>query len=166
MQRSAVRDAMNGVPSEDFFRYPRAVFAVVADVASTPEAPLSKDRLYLGYQETAAVVEVISYNETAGRFEFQVVKGYRAGGKPEVVYANRTVCVACHQNHAPLFSRQVWDETNANPALAQRLLAAGHVGAATRALNLHAGQLARDVGCGGGWSDQPCLSAGHASAAR
>ena len=40
------------------------------------------DRLYLGYQEKADLIEVISYNEAAGRFEFQLVRDYRAGGTP------------------------------------------------------------------------------------
>ena len=57
----------------------------------------------------------------SARFEFQLVRDYRAGGTPRVLYANRDVCIACHQNHAPIFSRQVWDETNANPRIAARL---------------------------------------------
>ena len=76
---------------------------------------LVKDRLYLGYQERAGLIEVISYNEAAARFEFQLVRDYRPQGKPEAVYASRAVCTACHQNHGPIFSRQQWDETNANP---------------------------------------------------
>jgi hypothetical protein len=106
--------------SPDFFEFPRIVVAVDGEGAS---GLLLKDRLYLGYQEKSNLLEVISYNEAAGRFEFQIVKGYRAGGTPQVVYANRNVCTACHQNLAPLFSRQQWDETNANPAVAQRLVA-------------------------------------------
>jgi hypothetical protein len=53
-----------------------------------------------------------------------VVRDYRAGGTPQVLYASRDVCTACHQNHAPIFSRPVWDETNANPGIATRLSAA------------------------------------------
>lgn len=102
----------------DYFAHPRAVVAVTGEGTG----PLyAKDRLYLGYQESSGVLEVISFNEAAGRFEFQIVRDYRAGGRPELVYAARAVCTACHQNHAPLFSRQVWDETNANPAVAERL---------------------------------------------
>ena len=37
------------------------------------------------------------------------------------MYANRTLCVACHQNAAPIFSRAIWDETNANPRVAALL---------------------------------------------
>jgi mono/diheme cytochrome c family protein len=124
LQRGTVRDAAKPI-SQDFYKYPRAVFAIVDDHVDNAGAPLAKDRLYLGYHESAGVVEIISYNEAGGRFEFQVVQDYRAGGLPRVFYANRMVCVACHQNHAPIFSRQVWDETNANPAIARALLSVG-----------------------------------------
>lgn len=107
----------------EFFAFPRVVLAVDAEprVAASYAGMLLKDRVYLGYQEKENLIEVISYNEAAGRFEFQVVKDYRAGGNPQVRYANRAVCIACHQNAAPLFSRQVWDETNANPRIAALL---------------------------------------------
>jgi hypothetical protein len=110
------RSLQRSAADPEFFRYPRAVVAVDAEGTF-------KDRLYLGYHEKAAVLEVISYNEAAGRFEFQLVLDYRPGGAARVVYANRAVCTACHQGGGPLFSRQVWDETNANPEIA-RLLAA------------------------------------------
>lgn len=110
------RSLQRNAADPEFFRYPRAVAAVDA-------GGNLKDRLYLGYHEKAAVLEVISYNEAAGRFEFQLVLDYRAGGAARLVYANRAVCTACHQGGGPLFSRQVWDETNANPEIA-RLLAA------------------------------------------
>lgn len=104
--------------SPDYFRFPRIVAGVVAD----GRGPwLLRDRLYVGYQERAGIIEVISYNEAAGRFEFQQVKNYRAGEQPQVFQARRTICVSCHQNHAPIFPRQVWDETNANPVLAAKL---------------------------------------------
>ena len=104
--------------SPDFFMFPRVVVAITGESAG----PVwGRDRIYLGYQPRANLVEVISYNETAARFEFQLVKNYRHGATPQVVYANRHVCIACHQNHGPVFSRQVWDETNANPRVAALL---------------------------------------------
>jgi hypothetical protein len=118
------RSLQRTAAAPDYFAYPRVVVAVDASPAAFG-APLLKDRLYLGYQEKSAVLEVISYNEAAGRFEFQLVKDYRAGGKPKVVYAPRTLCFACHQNGAPIFSRALWDETNANPQVAALLLASG-----------------------------------------
>ena len=118
------RSLQRTAAAPDYFAFPRVVVAVDSPPAS-PSAPFLKDRLYIGYQEKSAVLEVISYNEDAGRFEFQLVKDYRAGGKPQVVYANRTLCYACHQNGAPIFSRALWDETNANPQVAALLAASG-----------------------------------------
>ncbi len=113
LQRSA------GAP--EFFRYPRAVAAYDSERPSDRE--FVKDRLFLGYQEKAGVIEVISYNEEAGRFEFQLVKDYREGASPRVFYASRIVCTTCHQNHGPLFPRQLWDETNSNSRVSSLLLA-------------------------------------------
>ncbi|HEX4960364.1 MAG TPA: hypothetical protein VF173_05970 [Thermoanaerobaculia bacterium] len=114
------RSLQRNAAAPRFFQAPRAVTAVTGDPGRVG-APLLKDRLYLGYQETAAIVEVISYNEAAGRFEFQVVRDYKVGGRPRVLYASRALCTACHQNAAPIFARQLWDETNANPQVAHRL---------------------------------------------
>jgi hypothetical protein len=119
VNRSLQRRASDG----EYFTYPRAVLAVDTETEST--LGLSgmhlKDRLFIGYHEKTGVLEVISYNEAAGRFEFQLVSDYRAGGTPTVRYANRALCTACHQNHSPIFSRPMWDETNVNPKIAALL---------------------------------------------
>lgn len=116
------RSLQRTAAAPQFFRYPRVVVAIDGEPRDARfTGVLLKDRLYIGYQEKAAVLEVISYNDEAGRFEFQLVKNYRAGGTPQVFQANRAVCVSCHQNHAPIFSRQQWDETNANPRVAAAL---------------------------------------------
>jgi hypothetical protein len=109
----------------DFFRYPRIVAAMAGEPAGEPagDGPLQRDRLYLGHVGNSDIIEVISYNEAAARFEFQLVLDYRAGASPRVVYAPRALCLSCHQNHAPIFSRPLWQETNANPAVAARLAA-------------------------------------------
>lgn len=131
------RSLQRNASSERPFDHPRVVAAVTGEVRESAGAPLLKDRLFLGFQDEAGVLEVISYNETAGRFEFQVVKNYRAGREPQVFYANRTVCTACHHNAAPIFSRPSWDETNANPAVARAL--------AARAPSFHGVAVARGV---------------------
>ncbi|MET1084163.1 MAG: hypothetical protein ABWY12_14115 [Burkholderiales bacterium] len=115
------RSLQRTAAAPDFFVFPRVVVAVTGEGAGPM---LARDRIYLGYQEHANLIEVISYNEALARFEFQLVRDYRAGATPQVVYANRAVCTACHQNHAPIFSQPVWDETNANPKVAARLSAA------------------------------------------
>ena len=117
------RSLQRTAAAPEFFKYPRMVVAFNGEsaTASSPTFPLVKDRLYLGYQEKENLLEVISYNDEAGRFEFQFVKDYADNAVPRVFYANRAVCMSCHQNQAPIFSRQVWDETNANPEIAKRL---------------------------------------------
>ena len=101
-----------------FFSSPRVVVAITGEGDG---AIAARDRIYLGYQRRAGVVEIISYNETAARFEFQLITGYGTGATPQLVYAKRSVCIACHQSHGPIFSRQVWEETNANPRVAALL---------------------------------------------
>ena len=117
------RSLQRAAAAPDFFKYPRIVLAVTGEPATSEHdaGALLKDRLYLGYVEKTGVLEVISYNEAAGRFEFQLVKDYRAGAQPKVFYANRAICTACHQNHAPIFSKAIWGESNANGRVAQLL---------------------------------------------
>ncbi|TKB66219.1 MAG: hypothetical protein E8D52_17830 [Nitrospira sp.] len=119
VNRSLQRRASNGA----YFTYPRAVLAVDTEVTSTLSLPgmQLKDRLFIGYHEKTGVLEIVSYNEAAGRFEFQIVSDYRAGGTPTVRYANRALCMACHQNQSPIFARPMWDETNVNPKIAALL---------------------------------------------
>ena len=107
----------------DYFDSPRVVVAVTED-RDAPDRARLKDRLYIGYQERADEIEVISYNEAAGRFEFQLVD-YRAGSVPRVEYAERFICVGCHQGHGPIFPTAVWNETNADPKVAARLSGLG-----------------------------------------
>ena len=166
------RSLQRNSAAPDFFAYPRVVVAVDSEPAGSGD-PYLKDRLYLGYQEKADLIEVISYNEDAGRFEFQVVTGYRRGGSPRIVYANRTLCLACHQNAAPIFSRAVWDETNANPRVAALLASARNDfhgipidrgvdvpnaidDATLRANRFAVNQLLWQQGCGG--NDEPAVT--------
>lgn len=117
------RSLRRTVAAPDFFQFPSVVAAVDGN-SKAGYLPL-RDQLFIGYNERADTVEIISYNEQAGRFEFQVVRDYRSGAQPKLYYANRALCLACHQNSAPIFSRPLWDETPANPAVAARLKATG-----------------------------------------
>jgi hypothetical protein len=127
------RSLQRHAATPDPFASPRVVAGVTEDGGAV-DRPLLKDRLYLGYHERAGVIEIISYNETAGRFEFQVVEDYAAGLMPKVAYGERFVCVGCHQGHGPIFPTAVWNETNADPRVAARLagLGASYRGAPTR----------------------------------
>ena len=168
------RSLQRNAAAPEFFRFPRVVAAVDTEAGEHGDARmLLKDRLYIGFGEKSAILEVISYNEAAGRFEFQVVNDYRPGGTPQVAYADRAVCVSCHQNAASIFSRQSWDETNANPQIAALLKKEGKsfhgvlIGAgvdipfavdqATQRANEFAlTQLLWREGCGGGSAGARC----------
>ncbi len=106
-----------------YFASPRVVVGIDTEprFRKGQAGMLFKDRLFLGYQEKSSIIEIISYNESAGRFEFQVVTNYGPNQVPVVKYANRALCTTCHQNHSPIFSRPLWDETNANPQIASLL---------------------------------------------
>lgn len=117
------RSLQRAAAAPDFFHFPRVIVAV--DSPSKPGFAPLQDRLFIGYQEKSAVLEVISYNEAAGRFEFQIVRNYKAGDTPSVHYARRSLCLSCHQNAAPIFARPLWDETPANPAIAAKLRETG-----------------------------------------
>jgi len=84
----------------------------------------TRGQLFLGFVEDAAEIEVISYNEAAGRFEFQLVQDYREGGVPRIVYARRAICTTCHQGAAPIFPQRPWNETNAQPQITERIVGA------------------------------------------
>ena len=119
MGRSLQRAA--GAP--DFMRFPRAVIGVdgLPVQSGMGTGIFMRDRLYVGFHEKANILEIISYNEAAGRYEYQVAHDYKAGGKPQAVYANRSICLSCHQNQAPIFSDRPWQETNANPEISSGL---------------------------------------------
>jgi hypothetical protein len=108
------------------FHQPRII--VAADPRPAPAesefGPLLRGRLFLGFVEGAAEIEIISYNEQAGRFEFQLVKDYRDGGSPRLVYAKRAICTTCHAGAAPIFPVRPWEETSGQPAISNRILEA------------------------------------------
>ncbi len=121
--RSLQREAA----APDYFASPRVVVAVTDDIevdAPRVGVPL-RNRLFLGYQPRADVIEVISYNEAAGRFEFQIVRDYGPGRTPAVRYARRALCTSCHQNAGPIFADAGWDETTANPHVVRQLAGLG-----------------------------------------
>ena len=95
------RSLRRSVSAPDFFHFP-SVVAAVDGHSKAGYAPLH-DQLFIGYNERGEKLEIISYNERAGRFEFQVVRDYRTGAQPKIFYASRTLCLACHQNNAPIF---------------------------------------------------------------
>ena len=78
----------------NFFKYPRVLVTVNDHTPfNDQKIPLSlRSSLYVAYVEPSNMLEVISYNPIEARFEFQVVKNYKKGAKPELFYAPRNLC--------------------------------------------------------------------------
>lgn len=108
------------------FAHPRVLVAADFQAPNTDVALgfAPRGMLFLGFVENAAEIEVISYNEAAGRFEFQLVQDYREGGIPRLVYARRAICTTCHQGATPIFPQRPWNETNGQPEIATRIIEA------------------------------------------
>ena len=108
------------------FEHPRVLAAADFEGANTAAAlgMAPRGQLFLGFVENAHEIEVISYNEAAGRYEFQLVQDYREGGQPRIVYARRAICITCHQSGAPIFPQRPWSETNGQPEIATAIRAA------------------------------------------
>lgn len=121
MGRSLQRHA----PRPDYFRFPRAVLALEGEpVTRTDHAGLVLEyRLFIAHQPATETLEVISYNDALGRFEFQVVENYTTNGEARVRPARRAMCMSCHQNGGPIFPGTPWSETSFNVAVANRLAA-------------------------------------------
>ncbi|MGZ3693343.1 MAG: hypothetical protein ACXWQO_04005 [Bdellovibrionota bacterium] len=83
---------------------PRIVITPIKDKSS-----LTRSRIFFGYVKARDQLEVISYNDEAGRFEFQIVTDYSSN--PRVSYVNRGRCLSCHQSQAPIFSPPAWEDT-------------------------------------------------------
>lgn len=107
-------------------KHPRIVVAADFAQANAP-AGLGLNThglLFLGFVENAHEIEVLSYNEAAGRFEFQLVQNYCQGCVPRIVYARRAICTTCHQGGTPIFSQRPWNETNGQQSTAAAIAAA------------------------------------------
>lgn len=99
------------------YEFPRAVVVgqdwVPENVTHKPDYFSNffpSNRVFIGYTEKLNQLEIRSWNERLGRWEFQVVKNYGPGMKPEVHYANRGFCISCHQNGGGLFPVSPWSE--------------------------------------------------------
>lgn len=123
LQRNAAVAGLNQAFSFDpYFRFPRVVVGIDEEPKYENSVLLNlKNKFYIGFNERAEILEVISYNEESGRFEYQLVNDYAPGKTPKPSYANRSLCLSCHQNQTPIFSRGPWSESNANPQMSDEL---------------------------------------------
>ena len=122
MGRSLQRDT----PAPDHFRMPREIIALEGEPVNPGghAGAVLEYRLFIAHQPASASLEVISYNDAAGRFEFQVVDGYTSGREPSVRSAPRIMCMSCHHNAGPIFPRRPWRETSFDVDVARHLVAA------------------------------------------
>lgn len=122
-RNAAVSDDTNVKDLNPYFQFPRVVVGLDEDAPAAPGVLREhlRDRFFIGFHEKAQVLEVVSYNEDAGRFEFQIVRDYNERGEAKVFYAQRSLCLSCHQNQSPIFAKQPWNEMNAHQVLIDRL---------------------------------------------
>ena len=120
--RSLTREAA----APDYFRFPRSIIALQGEPLSPAgeAGEVMEYRLFIAHQPYSGQLEIISYNDAMGRFEFQLAENYQEGEKPRLRPANRTLCLSCHQNAGPIFPARPWSETNFNVAISNRLIEA------------------------------------------
>lgn len=78
-------------------------------IAST-DGKMTRSKIFLGYVKATDQIELISFNDEAGRFEFQLISNYSRN--PKVSYAPRGKCVSCHQGQSPIFPVVLWQDTS------------------------------------------------------
>jgi hypothetical protein len=71
--------------------------------------------LYIGFAPNHKALEVISYNPKKSGYDFFVIEDYQEGKTPKIVN-NPALCITCHQNEAPIFSRFPWHELRGKSA--------------------------------------------------
>ncbi len=108
------------------YAHPRLLAAADFQAPDTPSALglAPRGQLFLGFVEQAHEIEVLSYNEAAGRYEFQLVQNYCEGCVPRIVYAKRAICTTCHQGAVPIFPQRPWNETNGQTPTAAKIVEA------------------------------------------
>lgn len=114
-------------PSTDF-AHPRILFAF----SPSPDSAGSRqdyqdlvDRIFVSYSELQNKLEIISWNNFEGRFNFEEVRNYIPGPGQEQefiretqVVANgftvRQMCMTCHQSGGPIYADKPWSESSSS----------------------------------------------------
>ncbi|MEW6056721.1 MAG: hypothetical protein AB1540_08905 [Bdellovibrionota bacterium] len=105
---------------------PRIAQLLTANASGLSENPDSvRDYVFLGYAPQANQVEVNSFNQKSGEWDFEIINNYSAIQTP----ANRESlapvpalddCLECHQSKAPVYPRKPWSESLAFDGPGQR----------------------------------------------
>jgi hypothetical protein len=110
----------------NYFKFPRTVVSVSGEskASGTALAVDYNSKLFIGYVEPTNQLEVISFNESLGRYEYQVIRDYQAGKTPRPFYVKRRLCLSCHESAVPIFPGEPWSESNDNNFIAENIIAA------------------------------------------
>ena len=82
----------------------------IVSVVLTGSTPAS----FIGYAPKSNKLEVLSWNNTLGKYDFLVVTNYQSGGQPQIHRPNPAACLTCHQGGGPIYSRQGWNESRSS----------------------------------------------------
>ena len=94
--------------SYDPIENPRLVFSPKTDSDS-----LTRGKMFFGFVKAKDQLEVISYNDEAGRYEYQIIVDYSY--RPKAFYVDRGKCLSCHQGQAGIFSPPGWQDSTTGP---------------------------------------------------
>jgi hypothetical protein len=72
-----------------------------------------RSKFFVGHIKAIKNVEIISFNDEMGRFEFQIIENFGTS-KAKVYYAKRSECISCHKNEGPIFSTTNWGDIFSN----------------------------------------------------
>lgn len=83
------------------------------------------NRLFISYVKNGDQLEVISYNDQEGQFDFFTVDSYvggaAAGRTQKIFKEDRFTCTVCHQNGGPIFTEEDWSESNSGDETISKL---------------------------------------------
>lgn len=101
------------------FKQPRVLLGIVPPLDTDPTRRVLRnmaDRIFFGYSERRNELEVISWNNFQGKFEFRTVTNYDPpkAGKQKITGNVSHQCIICHQAGGPIFSASPWSESNMN----------------------------------------------------
>jgi mono/diheme cytochrome c family protein len=103
------------------FHHPRKVVAY-GGFRNDAVAPAETPPLFMGYSPGDDNIELIAWNYTLKRYEFFEIHNYGKGKQPQLVAADRSMCISCHQSEGPIFTRAPWAETAASREVADKLI--------------------------------------------
>lgn len=80
-----------------------------------------KDRVFLIYHDHNNHLEVISYNEEEGRFNFLQVHNYSNSGENKLKKAKLNACMQCHKDLVPLHEKNNIIDSNNLPSIVSEI---------------------------------------------